>query len=113
MSVRLFWVFNSERTDTTIRVRISLHQGQVIAVHLLQGLDLFGTAVNKAAKLQACAGSGEVACSNEFFEAIRAYNPRKITDRFSKRKSNFMYKEMPLEAQVINCHELAAELKIS
>jgi len=99
-------VFHSQRADTSIRLRVSLHFGQVIAVHLLQGLDLFGTTVNKAAKLQACANAGEVACSDEFFKALDASTQEKYANLTTRRKSHLIYKEMPLEALVIKCHGL-------
>lgn len=49
------------REDLRIRVRASLHAGPCIAVKLNTNIDYFGSTVNGAAKLQACAGAGEVA----------------------------------------------------
>jgi class 3 adenylate cyclase len=55
--------FHEQRTDTSIRLRISVHSGPVIAVQLNSGLDYFGNTVNLAAKIQSCAGAGEIALS--------------------------------------------------
>jgi class 3 adenylate cyclase len=55
--------FHGARTDTRIRLRISVHSGPVIAVHLNTGIDYFGNTVNFAAKIQGCAGAGEIAVS--------------------------------------------------
>ncbi|MBL8994552.1 MAG: adenylate/guanylate cyclase domain-containing protein, partial [Spirochaetia bacterium] len=49
---------NAEVGD--LRIRISLHSGACLAVHLNSSIDYFGNAVNLAAKLQAVAGSGEI-----------------------------------------------------
>lgn len=49
--------------DSDLRLRISVHRGPCIAVNLNSGIDYFGGTVNTAAKLQACAGAGEVAIS--------------------------------------------------
>jgi len=49
-----------------VRLRVSLHHGPVIAVNWNTGKDYFGHVVNFSAKLQSCAGAGEVAMSEEF-----------------------------------------------
>lgn len=49
---------NGELGD--LRIRISLHTGACLAVHLNSAIDYFGNAVNLAAKLQAASGSGEI-----------------------------------------------------
>ena len=99
-------IFKKDRSDTSIRLRISLHLGQVIAVHLLQGLDLFGTTVNKAAKLQTCANAGEIAFSNEFLEACSPKILENCSPFYTKKTSNIIYKEVPLEAYVLNYHKM-------
>lgn len=43
-----------------LRIRVSLHSGACLAVHLNSAIDYFGSAVNLAAKLQAASGSGEI-----------------------------------------------------
>ena len=52
-----------------MRLRISLHRGPCIAVKLNAAIDYFGGTVNAAAKLQACAGAGQVAMSPAIVEA--------------------------------------------
>ena len=44
-----------------VRLRVSINTGPCIAVNLNSGVDYFGGTVNTAAKLQRCAGAGEVA----------------------------------------------------
>jgi class 3 adenylate cyclase len=60
--------FSPDREDTTIRIRASVNTGVCIAVNLNSNIDYFGNTVNLAAKLQLCAGAGDVA----FTEATRA-----------------------------------------
>ncbi len=50
-----------QRSTLGIRVRASLHTGPCIAVRLNTNIDYFGSTVNAAAKLQACAGAEEIA----------------------------------------------------
>jgi class 3 adenylate cyclase len=57
-----------ERDDLMIRVRISLNTGPCIAVNLNTNVDYFGNTVNLAAKLQACAGAGQIAFPVEVLE---------------------------------------------
>jgi len=62
-------LYHPGRTDTAVRLRISLHRGPCIAVKLNAAIDYFGGTVNAAAKLQACAGAGQVAMSPAIVEA--------------------------------------------
>ncbi len=94
-------LFYKDRADTSLRLRISLHVGQVIAVHLLNGLDLFGTTVNMAAKLQGCANAGEIAFSDDFFKACDPKNMATLSAFCTKRKSNLIFKDVILEANVL------------
>ncbi len=55
--------FTPGQDDPPIRIRVSLHLGPCIAVKLNSNIDYFGTTVNLAAKLQACADAGDVAMS--------------------------------------------------
>ena len=59
--------FHAGRADTSIRLRISIHCGPVIAVQLNTGIDYFGNTVNLAAKIQSCAGAGEIALSESVY----------------------------------------------
>lgn len=65
--------FPEERTDSPIRLRISVHNGQVMAVHLNSGIDYFGSAVNFTAKIQSAAGANEIAMSKEVYEEFLAH----------------------------------------
>ena len=53
--------YSPARTDTPIRVRISLNTGACIAVRLNSNIDFFGGTVNVAAKLQALAEAYQIA----------------------------------------------------
>jgi class 3 adenylate cyclase len=59
-----------EKAPDTVRVRISLHTGRVLAVHLDTGLDYFGATVNYAAKIQHLAGADEIVVSQTMHEAL-------------------------------------------
>lgn len=61
--------FHPARTDTPIRLRISLNTGPCIAVRLNANADFFGGTVNVAAKLQAMAESYQIAMSDATYSA--------------------------------------------
>jgi class 3 adenylate cyclase len=61
--------FAPDRSDCSVRLRISLHTGPCLAVKLNADIDYFGTTVNLAAKLQSLAGAGEVALSEVTYRA--------------------------------------------
>jgi class 3 adenylate cyclase len=61
--------FAPEQRETPIRLRISLNAGPCIAVKLNSNIDYFGSTVNLAAKLQACAGPGDIAMSPTVVDA--------------------------------------------
>lgn len=61
--------FHPQRTDTPIRLRISLNTGPCIAVRLNSNADFFGGTVNIAAKLQALAEGYQVAMSETTYRA--------------------------------------------
>ncbi len=62
-SHQIHGTFHPQRTDTPIRVRISLNTGPCIAVRLNANADFFGGTVNVAAKLQALAEGYQIAMS--------------------------------------------------
>jgi class 3 adenylate cyclase len=68
-------LFHDGRADTPIRVRVSLNTGSCIAVNLNSAIDYFGSTVNIAAKLQACAEAGEVSMSQAVLDSpgVRDY----------------------------------------
>ena len=61
--------FHPQRTDTPIRLRISLNTGPCIAVRLNANADFFGGTVNVAAKLQALAEAYQIAMSEATYRA--------------------------------------------
>lgn len=63
--------FHENRNDLSIRVRISIHTGQVIAVQLNTGIDYFGSVVNLGAKIQSCAGAGEIAMLTNVYNGLK------------------------------------------
>jgi class 3 adenylate cyclase len=68
--------FSGPESRQKVRLRISAHHGPVIAVNWNTGKDYFGNVVNFAAKLQACAGAGEVAISEEIAAAAGSFLER-------------------------------------
>jgi hypothetical protein len=79
--------FDGQRDDTRIRLRISVHSGPVIAVHLNTGIDYFGNTVNFAAKIQGCAGAGEIALSELAHQTHLAAAAKGFKFPIEKRKS--------------------------
>lgn len=63
--------FYEGRSDLSIRVRISIHKGVVIAVQLNTGIDYFGTVVNSGAKIQSLAGAGEIALASRYCDELK------------------------------------------
>jgi class 3 adenylate cyclase len=61
--------FHPGRTDTPIRLRISLNTGPCIAVRLNANADFFGGTVNVAAKLQALAEGYQIAMSDATYRS--------------------------------------------
>jgi len=61
--------FHPGRTDTPIRLRISLNTGPCIAVRLNANADFFGGTVNVAAKLQALAEGHQIAMSEATYRS--------------------------------------------
>ena len=61
--------FHPQRTDTPIRLRISLNTGPCIAVRLNANADFFGGTVNVAAKLQALAEGYQIAMSEATYRS--------------------------------------------
>ena len=61
--------FHPKRTDTPIRLRISLNTGPCIAVRLNANADFFGGTVNVAAKLQALAEGYQIAMSEATYKS--------------------------------------------
>jgi class 3 adenylate cyclase len=68
-SQKIHEAFHPGRTDTPIRLRISLNTGPCIAVRLNANADFFGGTVNVAAKLQAMAEGYQIAMSEATYRA--------------------------------------------
>src|SRR5262249_32896141 len=68
-SQQIHETFSPARTDTPIRLRISLNTGPCIAVRLNANADFFGGTVNIAAKLQALAEAYQIAMSEATYRA--------------------------------------------
>jgi len=68
-SQQIHQAFNPQRSDTPIRLRISLNTGPCIAVRLNANADFFGGTVNIAAKLQALAEGYQIAMSDATYRA--------------------------------------------
>jgi len=68
-SQQIHQAFHPQRTDTPIRLRISLNTGPCIAVRLNANADFFGGTVNIAAKLQALAEAYQIAMSEMTYRA--------------------------------------------
>jgi class 3 adenylate cyclase len=67
--------FHPRRSDTPIRLRISLNTGPCIAVRLNSNADFFGGTINVAAKLQSLAEAYQIAISDATYRAtgVAAY----------------------------------------
>ncbi|MDF3818330.1 DUF5939 domain-containing protein [Leptospira sp. 96542] len=67
--------FHPENKHTPVRIRISIHSGNCLAVNLNSNIDYFGNTVNYTAKLQTLVGSGEIIISETIFrdQEIRDY----------------------------------------
>lgn len=74
-SEKIHDTYHPARTDTPIRLRISLHTGPCIAVKLNANADFFGSTVNITAKLQALAETCQIAMSDVMYDApgVAAY----------------------------------------
>jgi class 3 adenylate cyclase len=68
-SQQIHQAFHPQRTDTPIRLRISLNTGPCIAVRLNANADFFGGTVNIAAKLQAMAEGYQIAMSDATYRS--------------------------------------------
>ncbi|TGL47246.1 adenylate/guanylate cyclase domain-containing protein [Leptospira kemamanensis] len=67
--------FHPENKHTPVRIRISIHTGNCLAVNLNSNIDYFGNTVNYTAKIQSVTNSGEISFSETIFrdKDIREY----------------------------------------
>lgn len=69
--VKIHQSFHSDRKDSPIKLRISLHRGPVLCANLNVGLDFFGTTVNNAAKIQKWANAHQIAILPDIWQALK------------------------------------------
>ncbi|MCB1201796.1 MAG: adenylate/guanylate cyclase domain-containing protein [Leptospiraceae bacterium] len=94
--------FERELKNSEIRLRISLHTGQVLAVNLDTGIDYFGTTVNLAAKIQAVIGAAEIGVTREYLNntEVKEYlQKNSLTLLTRPLKSGFS--DVPIEVSVL------------
>lgn len=63
-----FEIFNAHSGRTPVTIKVGLHVGRFISVALNNRLDYYGTAANKAARLEGKSLGGNVVFSEEFAE---------------------------------------------
>jgi class 3 adenylate cyclase len=98
-SKKIHDAFHPRRTDTPIRLRISLNTGPCIAVRLNANADFFGGTVNVAAKLQALAEGYQIAISEATYTApgVAAYLAEQ---RANLEELEYMSKALPAPVKV-------------
>ncbi len=90
--------FPAKRTSSPIRVRVSVHKGQVMAVHLNSGVDYFGSAVNFTAKIQSAANAHEIAMSQEVYA--------RFAEEFAAKSQNFSVRRHEERRRYLNAAEI-------
>ncbi len=58
----------TQHIDRHINIKTGIHRGQAILVNLNERLDYFGSTINKAARIQAVASSGEICFSEQVYQ---------------------------------------------
>lgn len=66
-----FAAFNATSGKEAVTIKLSRHVGRCISVTLDNRLDYYGTAANKAARLEGQSLGGDIVMSGEFFRATR------------------------------------------
>jgi class 3 adenylate cyclase len=84
--------FGPEQRETPIRLRMALNTGPCIAVKLNSNIDYFGSTVNLAAKLQGCAGPGDIAMSPTVVDAAG------VLDYLRQQEALVQYVTMRIDA---------------
>ncbi|MCZ8156926.1 MAG: adenylate/guanylate cyclase domain-containing protein, partial [Leptospira sp.] len=72
--------FHPENKHTPVRIRVSIHTGNCLAVNLNSNIDYFGNTVNYAAKMQNKTNSGEISISECVFRDRELRNYLKEQD---------------------------------
>ncbi len=63
-----FEKYNKQNVDRQVNIKTGIHRGQTILVNLNDRLDYFGSTINKAARIQAVASSGEICFSEQVYQ---------------------------------------------
>jgi class 3 adenylate cyclase len=58
----------TRRIDEHVYIKTGIHRGSAILVNLNERLDYFGSTINKAARIQAIASSGEICFSEQVYQ---------------------------------------------
>jgi class 3 adenylate cyclase len=89
-AVELQKAFSPETPGNALRIRITLHSGQCLAVNLNSNIDYFGSTVNLTAKLQAAAGAGQIVFTDPISDdpGVRQYLSAK---NFSPQSERFPF----------------------
>ncbi|MBE9562036.1 MAG: adenylate/guanylate cyclase domain-containing protein, partial [Proteobacteria bacterium] len=58
----------NKHIDRQVNIKIGIHRGPTILVNLNERLDYFGSTINKAARIQAVANSGEICFSEQVYQ---------------------------------------------
>ncbi len=66
-------------------IKIGLHVGPAVVVNLNESFDLFGTTINKAARLVSFAQSNSIALSQEFLDQVRSQLNRNADQDIKKQ----------------------------
>jgi class 3 adenylate cyclase len=59
---------HKQHIDRQVNIKIGIHRGPTILVNLNDRLDYFGSTINKAARIQAVANSGEICFSEQVYQ---------------------------------------------
>ncbi len=84
--------FDGSRKEFPIKLRASLHEGNVLCANLNVGVDYFGSTVNRSAKIQKYADSMEIAVTEEDWQ--------KLKDRFPSLKAKPVVHDSKLNVDV-------------
>ncbi|HHB93511.1 MAG TPA: adenylate/guanylate cyclase domain-containing protein, partial [Thioploca sp.] len=60
--------YNEQNINRQVNIKTGIHRGQTILVNLNDRLDYFGSTINKAARIQAVASSGEICFSEQVYQ---------------------------------------------
>ncbi len=70
-AIAIHKAFDGSRKEFPIKLRASLHEGNVLCANLNVGVDYFGSTVNRSAKIQKYADSMEIAVTEEDWQRLK------------------------------------------